>query len=73
MPEILNLQFIKKLSDLWKKIFLPKVKQNIPTQLCSSRKSVADFEIISQEGSLGSSLLKLLKLFCGMEQDGCQG
>ena len=33
---------------------------------------MADFEIISQEGSLGNSLLKLLKLFCAIEQDGGQ-
>ena len=38
----------------------------------TSAKSVADFEIISQEGSLGNSLLKLLKLFCAIEQDGHQ-
>ena len=31
-----------------------------------------DFEIISQEDSLGNSLLQLLKLFCAIEQDGCQ-
>ena len=35
----------------------------------SSAKSVADFEIISQEGFLGNSLLKLLKLFCAIEQE----
>ena len=28
-----------------------------------------DFEIILQEGYLGNSLLKLLKLFCAIEQD----
>ena len=38
----------------------------------SSAKSVADFEIISLEGSLGNSLLKLLKLLCAIEQDGRQ-
>ena len=31
-----------------------------------------DFEIIAQEGSLGNSLLKLLKLFRAIEQDGRQ-
>ena len=31
-----------------------------------------DFEIILQEGSLGNSILKLLKLFCAIEQDGHQ-
>ena len=31
-----------------------------------------DFEIILQVGSLGNSLLKLLKLFCSVEQDGRQ-
>ena len=38
----------------------------------SSAKSEADFEIISQEGSVGNCLLKLLKLFCAIEQDGRQ-
>ena len=41
-------------------------------QTTSAAKSVSDFEIISQEGSLGNSLLKLLKLFCAIEQDGRQ-
>ena len=31
-----------------------------------------DFESILQEGSLGNSLLKLLKPFCAIEQDGHQ-
>ena len=38
----------------------------------TSAKSVADFEISLQEGSLGNSLLKLLKLFCAIEQNGRQ-
>ena len=41
-------------------------------QKTSSAKSVADFEIILQEDSLGNSLLKLLKLFCAIEKDGRQ-
>ena len=40
--------------------------------MTSFAKSVADFEIISQEGSMGNYLLKLLKLFCAIEQDGRQ-
>ena len=38
----------------------------------SSAKPVADFEIISQEGSLGDCQPKLLKPFRSIEQDGRQ-
>ena len=40
--------------------------------MTSSAKLVDRFEIISQECSLGDCLLKLLKLFRSVEQDGRQ-
>ena len=38
----------------------------------SSAKSEKDFEIISQECSLGDVYKKLLKQFLSVEHDGCQ-
>ena len=39
--------------------------------LTTSAKLAEDFEIISQECSLGDCLAKLLKPFRSIEQDGC--